>query len=233
MKFMNLHEIVYAPTKGMIYNATPMVARMRTVGLWIAIVWFIFDIVNLGLPAFLCLWAYEYSYGNSTNWYIWWSNNGRSTTYFHSFRFLPKPPCVGDFPAGLPEGIPAVRATFTATGATGPATPGPRSRSAPRSRGDATCQVSRLFLSDFQNGIFKTAEKLGMPSSNTIETWGNYSKLDLQTAGLRNSLFLSLAILGRLFWPIPVYSPLIKHGNGNVIYVLTISGLDCQRARNQ
>lgn len=99
MKFMNLHEIVYAPTKGMIYNATPMVARMRTVGLWIAIVWFIFDIVNLGLPAFLCLWAYEYSYGNSTNWYIWWSNNGRSTTYFHSFRFLPKPPCVGDFPA--------------------------------------------------------------------------------------------------------------------------------------
>ena len=50
---MNLHEIVYAPTKGMIYNATPMVARMRTVGLWIAIVWFIFDIVNLGLPTFL------------------------------------------------------------------------------------------------------------------------------------------------------------------------------------
>lgn len=50
---MNLHEIMYAPTKGMIYNATPMVARMRTVGLWIAIVWFIFDIVNLGLPAFL------------------------------------------------------------------------------------------------------------------------------------------------------------------------------------
>ena len=38
MKFMNLHEIVYASTKGMIYNATPMVARMRAVGLWIAIV---------------------------------------------------------------------------------------------------------------------------------------------------------------------------------------------------
>lgn len=147
---------------------------------------------------FLCLWAY----GNSTNWYIWWSNNGRFTTYFHSFP--PKPPFVGDFPA---------RATFTATGATGPATPGPRSRSAPRSRGDATCQVSRLFLLDFQNGIFKTAEKFGMPSSNTIETWWNYSKLDIQTAGLRKSLFLSLAILGRLFWPIPVYSPLIKHGN--------------------